>query len=37
MRLTPTLTPETTVTLESEHALPGGGVEIVYAVGLERD
>jgi dihydrofolate reductase len=33
MRLTPGLSPDAALTLESEHALPGGLVEIVYAVG----
>ena len=32
MRLTPSLGTDTDLTLESEHALPGGSVEIVYAV-----
>jgi dihydrofolate reductase len=32
MRLTPALSPETGLTLERERALPGGSVEIVYAV-----
>ncbi len=31
MRLTPSLSTDTTLTLESERALPGGSVEIVYA------
>jgi dihydrofolate reductase len=31
MRLTPPLSPETGLTLESERALSGGAVEIVYA------
>jgi dihydrofolate reductase len=31
MRLTPTLSTDTGLTLESERALPGGSVEIVYA------
>jgi len=31
MRLTPTLSTDTELTLESERALPGGSVEIVYA------
>jgi dihydrofolate reductase len=31
MRLTPTLSTETELTLASERALPGGSVEIVYA------
>jgi dihydrofolate reductase len=30
MRLTPSLSPETALTFESERALPGGSVEIVY-------
>jgi dihydrofolate reductase len=30
MRLTPALNPDTGLTLESERALPGGSVEIVY-------
>jgi dihydrofolate reductase len=33
MRLTPWLGTDIGLTLESEHALEGGGVEIVYAVG----
>ena len=33
MQLTPSLSPETVLTFESERALPGGPVEIVYAVG----
>jgi dihydrofolate reductase len=33
MRLTPSLDPGAEVTFESERALPGGSVEIVYAVG----
>ena len=32
MRLTPALSLETGLTLEREHALPGGSVEIVYAL-----
>jgi dihydrofolate reductase len=32
MRLTPALSLDTSLTFESEHALPGGSVEIVYAV-----
>jgi dihydrofolate reductase len=32
MRLTPSLSPDTGLTLESERALPGGSVEIVYAL-----
>ena len=35
MRLTPSLGTDTDLTLESEHALPGGSVEIVYAVSKE--
>jgi hypothetical protein len=31
MRLTPSLSPDTGLTFESERALPGGSVEIVYA------
>ena len=31
MRLTPALSTDTELTLESERALPGGSVEIVYA------
>jgi dihydrofolate reductase len=31
VRLTPTLSPDTELTLESAEALPGGSVEIVYA------
>ena len=33
MRLTPSLSPDTGLTFEHERALPGGSVEIVYAVG----
>jgi dihydrofolate reductase len=33
MRLTDSLSPESGLTLERERALPGGSVEIVYAVG----
>jgi dihydrofolate reductase len=33
MQLTPSLKPDTTLTFESERALPGGSVEIVYATG----
>jgi dihydrofolate reductase len=32
MKLTPSLSPETGLTFERERALPGGSVEIVYAV-----
>jgi dihydrofolate reductase len=32
MRLTPSLSPDITLELERERALPGGSVEIVYAV-----
>jgi dihydrofolate reductase len=32
MRLTPSLSPDTGLTFERERALPGGSVEIVYAV-----
>jgi hypothetical protein len=32
MRLTPSLSPDTALQFESERALPGGSVEIVYAV-----
>jgi dihydrofolate reductase len=32
MRLTPTFNPDTELKLESERALPGGSVEIVYAL-----
>jgi dihydrofolate reductase len=32
MRLTPGLSPETGLVLESQRALPGGSVEIVYAI-----
>jgi dihydrofolate reductase len=32
MRLTPALSPDTGLELESQRALPGGSVEIVYAV-----
>jgi dihydrofolate reductase len=37
MRLTPTLSPEAGLTFERERALPGGSVEIVYAVSGARD
>ena len=37
MRLTDSLSPETGLTFESEHALPGGSVEIVYSVSREAD
>jgi len=30
MRLTPRFNPDTQLTLESERALPGGSVELVY-------
>ncbi len=33
MRLTPSLSPDTALTFESEWVLPGGPVEIVYGVG----
>jgi dihydrofolate reductase len=33
MQLTPSLSPDTGMTFESERALPGGSVEIVYAIG----
>jgi len=33
MRLTPALSPSANLTLESERALPGGPVELVYRVG----
>jgi dihydrofolate reductase len=36
MRLTPPLSADTGLTLESEHVLPGGSVEIVYAVTKEK-
>jgi len=32
MRLTPALSPDAHLTLESEHVLPGGPVELVYGV-----
>jgi len=32
MRLTPSLSPDTGLTFERERALPGGSVEIVYAL-----
>jgi hypothetical protein len=32
MQLTPSLSPDTGLALESERALPGGSVEIVYTV-----
>ena len=32
MRLTPSLSSDTALTLESERVLPSGQVEIVYAV-----
>ena len=31
MRLTPALSTETELTLESERSLPGGSVELIYA------
>jgi hypothetical protein len=31
MRLTPTVSTDTELVLESERALPGGSVEIIYA------
>ncbi len=37
MRLTEALSPEADLTFESERALPGGSVEIVYAVGGASD
>jgi dihydrofolate reductase len=37
MRLTPPLSVDTALTLESEHALPGGSVEIVYGVSKAAD
>jgi dihydrofolate reductase len=36
MQLTPALAADTGLTLESERALPGGSVELVYAVGDAR-
>jgi dihydrofolate reductase len=36
MQLTPSLTPETGLTFESERALPGGSVEIVYRCRADR-
>ena len=33
MRLTPSLDPDAGLTFERERALPGGSVEIVYALG----
>ncbi len=33
MRLTPSLSPEAALTFERSRPLPGGSVEIVYAVG----
>jgi dihydrofolate reductase len=33
MQLTPSLSPDTGLTFESQRALPGGSVEIVYAIG----
>ncbi|HYV14990.1 MAG TPA: dihydrofolate reductase family protein [Conexibacter sp.] len=35
MQLTPSLSPDAELTFERERALPGGAVEIVYAVGRE--
>jgi hypothetical protein len=35
MQLTPSLSPDAGLTFERERALPGGAVEIVYAVGGE--
>jgi hypothetical protein len=37
MRLTPSLDPGAGLTFERERALPGGSVEIVYAVGGRND
>jgi hypothetical protein len=37
MRLTESLSPETGLMLEANRALPGGAVEIVYAVGGAGD
>jgi dihydrofolate reductase len=37
IRLTDSLSPETELTFEHERALPGGSVEIVYAVGTRAD
>jgi dihydrofolate reductase len=37
MRLTPSLSPDTGLTFESQRALPGGSVEIVYACRSRRD
>src|SRR5206468_4555004 len=34
MQLTPSLSPDTGLTFERERALPGGSVEIVYAVSM---
>jgi len=33
MRLTPSLSTDTKLTLESERSLPGGSVELVYDLG----
>lgn len=35
MRLTPALSPDTQLTFESERALPGGSIEIVYRPGAQ--
>jgi dihydrofolate reductase len=37
MRLTPSLRPDAELTFESERALPGGSVEIVYSASGARD
>jgi len=37
MRLTPALSPQTGLVLESQRDLPGGSVELVYAVGKDTD
>ena len=37
MRLTPSLSPSAALTFERERALPGGSVEIVYAVGKSAE
>ena len=34
MQLTPSLSPDTGLTFERERALPGGSLEIVYAVSM---
>ena len=37
VRLTPALSPDTGLAVESQRALPGGSAEIVYAIGKDAD